>query len=168
METLGWQVYAQSDMTEGRGGMVPFGMTIYASEQAAWDSINTRGGVMGGQVGRNCYPVEHHREHGNKTWQDYKRTMGSAGDYDVRPVGIEEPIDIGIDRPLCGLCNIPKATGSCPHVIKTEQSIIMSIDAWHKMCNDLEEARNLEGELEEWKQVKSSLQFLGSLLGVKN
>ncbi len=68
-------VYENSDTTEGRGPMVPMKNGIFTTEQAAWDSINDKGGIMG----------RHPSNWGDKpkTWQQYQRDHGYA-DYQVK------------------------------------------------------------------------------------
>lgn len=80
-----WQVFQQGDMTEGRGGMVVRGDKVYRTEQEAWDSINERGGVMGRKP-PTCWPADQLRRNNVTTWQGYKKVVGHAGDYDVRPL----------------------------------------------------------------------------------
>lgn len=86
--TIVWQVYAQSDMTEGRGGMHPIPELVFDDKQEAWDSVNHRGGVMGRFPGKNCYPMGD--LHGVTTWQEAKERVGYAIDYDVRPLETAE------------------------------------------------------------------------------
>jgi hypothetical protein len=92
-----WQVWAQSDMTEGRGGMTPMAGLVFATKQEAWDSINRRGGVMGRKVGVNCWPMDKLTAAGATTWQEYEEVVGMVGDYDVRP---SEVADDRVERPL--------------------------------------------------------------------
>jgi hypothetical protein len=85
MTTTVWQVYEESDMTEGRGPMRPWG-TAYGSEQAAWDACNELPGVMG----------RHPRDFGGnwgKNWQEYKQRNRHAAEYDVRPLRVEMPVN---------------------------------------------------------------------------
>lgn len=91
--TIMWQVWAQSDMTEGRGGMTPIGGKVFATEQEAWDSINAAGGVMGRRPGINCWPMDKLKAAGVTRWQDYERVVGMVGDYDVRPVKVGDSAD---------------------------------------------------------------------------
>ena len=73
-----WCVYEQSDKTEGRGRMVRCSHP-FDTEQEAWDSINTRGGVMG------CLPKNlRWTKQPVSTWQEFKEVQGYGGDYDVR------------------------------------------------------------------------------------
>lgn len=85
-----WQVYAQADMTEGRGPMTPMAGHVFPTKQEAWDSINDFGGVMGRKPGVNCYPMDRLKAAGVTRWQDYEATVGFAGDYDVRPVEVPD------------------------------------------------------------------------------
>lgn len=82
-----YQVFAQTDMTEGRGGLAPYGKKVFATEQAAWDSINDHGGVFGRLPGKNAWPID--KTKGVTNWQQYKERLGHAGDYDVRPIVLE-------------------------------------------------------------------------------
>lgn len=84
-----WLIYAQEDMTEGRRGLAPWGDRVFATEQAAWDYINDRGGVMGRHPSRACYPVDILKAAGADNWQKAKATLGYPIDYDVRSVIVE-------------------------------------------------------------------------------
>lgn len=84
-----WAVYRQSDMTEGRGPMVV--VSYHATEQEAWDTINTTGGVMGSKP-PHAYPcMTIPKAERPATWQEYKAKFGRAGDYDVREVPYVNP-----------------------------------------------------------------------------
>ena len=50
--------------------------------------------------------------------------------------------------PECSLCHIPKATGRCPHVILTDESVTMSRWVWERLTDELADLRTLEGTLE--------------------
>lgn len=50
---------------------------------------------------------------------------------------------------LCGLCKVPRATGQCNHVIVVNGQVTMSEHAWDWLTQQLADARNRLGELEE-------------------
>lgn len=105
-----WQVFEQSDMTEGRGSLVIRDSKVYATEQEAWDSINHLGGVMGRRQGVNCWPVDKLKESGVTTWQGYKPVVGYPGDYDVCSILVEKSkLNPLID--LCRYCDLPIGGG---------------------------------------------------------
>lgn len=133
--TIMWQVWAQSDMTEGRGPMTPIADKVFRTEQEAWDSINDAGGVMGRRPGVNCYPMDKLKAAGVTRWQDYERTVGFVGDYEVRPVHVVE--DAGVAQ---------SSEIDTPTVVDDLQVLLVELEDDGSQVDDL---RELLSELED-------------------
>lgn len=50
---------------------------------------------------------------------------------------------------VCTLCNVPIATGDCPHMLEQEGQVIMSKKAHESLVEELTKLRNLEAALED-------------------
>lgn len=84
--------YKQGDMTEGRDILRPMPHAVFATEQAAWDYVNSNPGICGRHPAKGtCWPSEKCKEHDIRTWQEYKERLGYTGDYNV----IEEEVREG-------------------------------------------------------------------------
>lgn len=132
--TIMWQVWAQDDMTEGRGGMTPMADKVFATEQEAWDSINDHGGVMGRRPGVNCWPMDKLKAAGVTRWQDYERAVGMVGDYDVRPVKVGD--DAGVAQ---------AAEIDAPTVVEDLQVLLVELEDG----SQVDDLRELLTELED-------------------
>lgn len=133
-EKIMWQVWAQSDMTEGRGGMTPMAGHVFAYKQDAWDSINDKGGVMGRRPGVNCYPMDKLKDAGVTRWQEYEAVVGFVGDYDVRPVEVAQPRAT------------PASGPDGPTVVEDLRSLLVELEPDEVQVADL---RGLLAELED-------------------
>lgn len=49
----------------------------------------------------------------------------------------------------CSFCEVPLATGDCPHIIRTAEQVTMSLSAWEDQVRELTYLRNAEAERED-------------------
>ncbi len=50
---------------------------------------------------------------------------------------------------ICDLCQIPKATGACPHIIQSNGQVTMSGTEWGRLVAELAELRTREAAAED-------------------
>jgi hypothetical protein len=57
------------------------------------------------------------------------------------------PRPLDVVRQECGLCNRPRATGTCPHLIQTDDQVTMSRVAWDRQVEELTRLRSFHAKV---------------------
>ncbi len=72
--------------------------------------------------------------------------MSTKRDADDRIIDVNRRVERALGRVSCGACRAPKATGKCPHVIVTDERVIVSKARWLAVEHGLVALRKLAGD----------------------